>query len=136
MKKLLSVFVAMVFIFSAAAQTKMNFSLNRKLQNASRMQDEIGVFIKGDVEKIKAEIGQLGGTLKYAAGDIVAVRLPLGAIPVLATKDYVSRIECNDMKLEPLCDTMVFNNNVWPVHVGLAPLAQGYDGTGVVMGII
>src|ERR1041385_2263353 len=136
MKKLLSGIVALLFVMSAAGQTKMNFSLNKKLQNPSRMQEEIGVFIKGDVEKIKAETQALGGVFKYSAGDIVAVRMPLGAVPQLATKDYVSRIECNDMRLQELCDTMAVNNNVWPVHSGFAPLTQPYDGTGVVMGII
>src|ERR1051325_2710393 len=95
-----------------------DFFAQQKLQNPSRMQEEIGVFIKGDVEKIKAETQALGGVFKYSAGDIVAVRMPLGAVPQLATKDYVSRIECNDMRLQELCDTMAVNNNVWPVHSG------------------
>ena len=136
MKKLLSSVVALVFVVSAMGQTKMNFSLNRKLQNASRLQDEIAVFVKGDVEKIKAQTEQLGGVFKYSAGDIAAVRMPLSAVPLLADKEYVSRIECNDMRLEKLCDTMVVNNNVWPIHAGFPPLLQVYDGTGVVMGII
>src|SRR5258706_979035 len=136
MKKLISMVVAMVFIMSAQGQTKMNFSLNRKLQNSSSLQDEIAVFVKGDVEKIKTLIQQLGGVFKYSAGDIAAVRMPLSAVPVLASKNYVSRIECNDMKLEKLCDTMTINNNVWPVQAGFPPLTQAYDGTGAVMGII
>ena len=114
----------------------MNFSLNRKLQNASRMQDEIAVFVKGDVAKIKFETEQMGGVFKYSAGDIAAVRMPLSAVPLLAAKEFVTRIECNDMKLERLCDTMAVNNNVWPVHAGFPPLTQAYDGTGVVMGVI
>src|SRR5258706_3618176 len=121
MKKLLSIVVAMVFIMSAQGQTKMNFSLNRKLQNSSRLQDEIAVFVKGDVEKIKTLIQQLGGVFKYSAGAIAAVRMPLSAVPVLASKNYVSRIECNDMKLEKLCDPMTIINNVWPVHAGFPP---------------
>lgn len=137
MKKLLSIIVVLILVLSAAGQTsKMNFSLNRKLQDVSRLQDEIAVFVKGDVEKIKAQTRLLGGVFKYSAGDIAAVRIPLSAVPLLAAKDYVTRIEYNDAKLQPLCDTMVINNNVWPVHAGFPPLSQAYDGTGVVMGII
>jgi subtilisin family serine protease len=33
-------------------------------------------------------------------------------------------------------DTMLVNSNVVPVHNGQAPLVQGYDGSGVVIGII
>jgi subtilisin family serine protease len=136
MKKLLSSIIVLIFVMSAAGQTKMNFSLNKKLQNPSRLHDEIAVFIKGDVEKIKIQVQQLGGVFKYSAGDIVAVRMPLVGVPLLASKDFVTRIECNDMKLEHLCDTMAINNNIWPVHAGFSPLMQPYDGTGVVMGII
>src|ERR1041385_262987 len=103
MKKLLSGIVALLFVMSAAGQTKMNFSLNKKLQNPSRMQEEIGVFIKGDVEKIKAETQALGGVFKYSAGDIVAVRMPLGAVPQLATKDYVSRIRSEERRVGKEC---------------------------------
>ncbi|MEZ5067889.1 MAG: hypothetical protein R2847_05095 [Bacteroidia bacterium] len=45
-------------------------------------------------------------------------------------------MEDNSMKLTPLDDSMRVRNNINPVQNGAAPLPQGYDGTGVVMGFI
>lgn len=114
----------------------MNYSLYKKITDASRQDYEIALFIKGDVEQIKSETENLGGTFKYAAGDIAVVKIPIASVNELASKDFISRIECNDMKLERLNDTMLINNNVWPVHLGWPPLTQPYDGTGVIIGII
>ncbi|HLG36325.1 MAG TPA: S8/S53 family peptidase [Bacteroidia bacterium] len=142
MKKSLLVILSAAIVLSSGAQDQkqwqagMNYSLYKKVNDASRQSYEIAVFIKGDVEKIKSETEKLGGIFKYAAGDIAAVRIPVSSVAELASKTFISRIESNDMKLERLMDTALINNRVLPVHYGFPPLTQGYDGNGVVVGII
>lgn len=93
------------------------------------------MFLRGDVAKIKSLVTQLGGTYKYAAGDISAVRIPFSKINDLAASTSVTWIEDNNLKLKPMNDVAVINNHVVEVHNGFN-LPQGYDGTHVVMGII
>jgi subtilisin family serine protease len=135
MKYFVSV-VLFALAFGAVAQTKMNFSLARKMNDAVRQNTEIAVFVKGDIEKIKAETKRLGGVYKYSAGDVAAIRIPASAIELLVSKDFVARVEDNDYKMQKLCDTLSVHINSGPVHAGFPPLTQGYDGTGVVVGII
>jgi subtilisin family serine protease len=57
-------------------------------------------------------------------------------LKALAADPSVQRIEANPVQYRPLNDTMLYNNNIVPVHAGQSPLPQAYDGTGVVIGII
>lgn len=115
-------------------RSKMNFDLQRKMQNITA-EREIAVFVKGNMEDIKRQTEQLGGVFKYAAGDIAAIRLPISKLDQLASTATITRIESNDLKLQPLNDQMVRLNHVLEVHNGFQ-LPQGYDGEGVIMGII
>src|SRR5437773_95951 len=115
---------------------KYPFSLYKKVHDASAQSKEVAVFVKGDISEISKWTESVGGIFKYAAGDIAAIRIPVSKVNELAEKKFVTRIEDNNIQLRPLNDQVIINNNVVPVHLGFAPLAQGYDGTGVVMGII
>lgn len=133
----LSVFFLFTIALTGTAQNsyKMNFDLQRKLSNARIADHEIALFVKGNVEEIRKETEALGGTFKYAAGEIAAIRISISKIKQLAEVGSILRIESNDLKLQPMNDQLVVNNHVQEVHYGF-DLPQGYDGTGVVMGII
>jgi subtilisin family serine protease len=136
MRKLyiLPVFVLMI-ISAASQQAKMNFALQKELQRQHSPEKEIAVFVKGDAEIIRKKTIELGGVYKYAAGDISAIRLPLSKIPELAAVGEVTRIESNDLKLQPMNDQMTVNNHALEVQNGFN-LPQAYRGQGVVIGII
>lgn len=138
MKKLIT--LAALFILGSNCtfgqfNSKMNFSLQKQLSSARQADYEIAVFIRGDVAQIKSLTESLGGVFKYAAGDIAAVRIALSKIPQLAASGAITRIENNDLRLQPMNNQMVINNHVQEVQLGFG-LPQGYDGEGVVMGII
>ncbi len=123
--------------FSLAQNSgKMNFELSRKIRNKNFQNQRTSVLIKGDVNKIKAEIEALDGKFKYASGDIAAVTIPIKNLELLAGKNYIRRIEARIPHIRALSDSMRIKANVNPVHAGQAPLTQGYDGTGVVIGFI
>ncbi len=121
---------------NAQSLSKANFSLAQKLNGEFPTNRQLALFAQGDVAVIKKYAEQHGGSFKYAAGDIAAILLPLGAVQGLADLEKVSAIEDNYMKIEPMNDSMRVKNNINPVQMGMAPLPQGYDGTGVIMGII
>ena len=136
MKKLTVLIITLLFVSHSQGQhSKMNFELKRKLMDKSQSTREISVFVKGNIELIRSTTLSLGGVFKYAAGDIAAIRIPLDKINDLAKISEVKRIESNEYKLQPLNDQAIRNNHVLEVQSGFG-MSQGYDGTGVVVGII
>ena len=116
-------------------KVKMNFSLQQKLAISRNSDREISLFVKGDLNVIRQQTEALGGTFKYAAGSIAAIRLPLSKISDLASFAEIKSIESNDLHLQPMNDQMILKNHVVEVQNGFN-LPQGYDGSGVVIGII
>lgn len=134
MKRIL-LFLMIAGLTANAQKVKMNFDLQQKLSVSRNSDREISLFVKGDISIIKQKTEALGGTFKYAAGNIAAIRLPLSKITQLAEVAEVKSIESNDLRLKPLNDQMIANNHVLEVQSGFN-LPQGYNGEGVVMGII
>jgi subtilisin family serine protease len=141
MKKTTALLLLLAVTVSVAAQApKMNPSLFRKLHPSGdvpqyRGNQDIAVFVKGDVAAIREQTAVLGGRFKYAAGDIAAIVLPLGKVQELAASPFVRRIEDNDLRLQPLNDQMLLNSHALEVQNGWN-LPQPYDGSGVIIGII
>lgn len=139
MKKLYPIPFLLVFLFSfpvLSQENKVSFHVLQKTEEARNTPEkEISLFVQGNIEEIKKLTNDLGGTFKYQAGNIAAIRLPVGKISELAGSEKITRIENAPYKMEPLNDKMVINNNIVMVHMGYQ-LPQGYDGSGVVLGII
>ena len=139
MKTLTLIFAVCISLQSfSQTSSKIAISLQRKMKQAetTRMaEQEIALFLRGDVSAIKNLVSQLGGTYKYAAGDISAIRIPVSKINDLAASSAVTWIEDNNLKLKPMNDVAIVTNKVNLVHQGVN-LPQGYDGSGVVVGII
>lgn len=117
-------------------QSKISFDLAMKMQHTAYQNREIAVLIKGDVEHIRETVTGQGGHFKFSAGDIASVTVPVSAMEILIKDDKIVRIEQGTQKMKALNDSMLLNNNVLPVHDGMSPLPQGYDGSGVVIGFI
>src|ERR1700692_1063531 len=90
-------FLFFIFCLAVSAQTlnsklqtpnsKLNFSLQKLLRENDRTQNissEIAVFVKGNINEIKKKTEEIGGVFKYSAGDIAAIRLPLGRVMDIA----------------------------------------------------
>lgn len=135
MKKviLITYFVFFQLLF-VTAQSKVNFAIAQQIQKKNTT--AIDVFIKGDVNRIKELIESNQGKFKYSAGNIVVAHLTFSQIAVFLQSDGVKRIEAYPQHTIPMNDTMLINNDVIPVHNGQAPLIRGYDGKGVIVGII
>jgi subtilisin family serine protease len=140
MKKALTILFAISISTQSFSQSspKIAISLQRKMKQTEMSRtagQEIALFLRGDADKIRSLVAQLGGTYKYAAGDISAVRVPFSAVAALDAAPFVTWIEDNNLKLKPLNDVAIVTNKVNLVHQGVN-LPQGYDGSHVVVGII
>ncbi len=137
MKKYL--LIPVLFITLAAfgqETTRLNYSLVKKIAESADPTRPLSVFIKGDVEQIKYHTIRLGGIFKYAAGDIASVSLPVAKVYEMAHAPGIEMMEDNTLWIQPMSDSLTSKSNVNPVHMGMAPLPQAYDGTGVVIGVI
>jgi subtilisin family serine protease len=116
------------------AQSKVNFAIAQQIQKKNTT--AIDVFIKGDVNRIKELLETNQGLFKRSAGNIVLAHLTFPQIAILLKSDGVQRMEAYPQRTIPMNDTMLINNDVIAVHNGQSPLIQGYDGKGVVVGVI
>jgi subtilisin family serine protease len=117
-----------------AQQTRLDLdALNKLNANSSESSD---MLVKGDVSKIRSIVSAYNGSFRYSAGNIASVSISSQGLKALVNEPSVLRIEARSASWQLLNDSMIYNNNVAPVHSGMSPLPQGYDGTGVVIGII
>lgn len=135
MKQLIKLqFVVLLFTNThLLAQSKMNFNLAQKVSTSST---PIDVLVQGNIPTIQQLTETVGGTFKYAAGNIASIKIPASALANFANNKAVQRLEAYPQRNKPMNDTMLINNNVIPVHNGTAPLTQAYDGSGIVIGFI
>lgn len=132
------IFFLAAFILAAITLPAQTTKLDREAYSLlhSSSIDKTNAFVKGDIEKIRSIVTAHNGTFRFASGNIASVSIDPSALKELSADPSILRIEAHTGKLQLMNDSMLRNNNVIPVHAGLAPLPQGYDGTGVVMGII
>ena len=74
----------------------------------------------------------------YSAENLVrCVIYDTSALMDIVRRNLIIRAEMSvHKKLQLLNDTMVVRNKILPVKMGVSPLPQGYDGTGVLFGLI
>jgi subtilisin family serine protease len=138
-KTVFTLSILLSFAFGSFSQTTLDLKTQHKLQKMSPSDNKVvDVLIQGDLTIIKELVQTAGGKFKSSAGDIANVTLPMNQLPELVTHHGITRIETFPEHLHPLNlnDTLLKNSNVVPAHNGQAPLTQGYDGTGVVIGFI
>ncbi|PCH68790.1 MAG: hypothetical protein COC01_02885 [Bacteroidetes bacterium] len=99
--------------------------------------EKVSVLIKGDISKVKNALKGLGGSFKYNAGDIVRADVPLNKLRALKNNPHIERIQYLDNSPKKvLGDSMRVKANIDSIYAGLGELLQGYDGSGVVIGMI
>ena len=136
-KRLLLIVLLYSAIFTINAQSKMNFSLAKKVyENTTDVNLPVPMLIQGEVELIKYLVTDVGGTFKFATANIASVTLSLNQLSTIIKNKAIQKVEAFPIGMKPLNDSTLTNANVIPVHNGQAPLSQAYDGSGVIVGII
>jgi len=121
---------------AAQQRQKIDFQLNAFLEQAHTPDAQVDLFIHGSVSGVSAAVRANGGLVKMSMGRLVAARVPVSRVRDLAASPAVERFEFSMDRGQQLADSMRVKAHVNEVHAGLSPLPQGYDGSGVVVGII
>lgn len=119
-----------------AKPTILSHRLAVLANDPEKQRTAVAVLIKGDALKVRQKVLQLGGLVKFNTGNITSATLACRHLLELSTSDFVERMEEGRVQLQTLNDKMLVNNRIDMVHAGAAPLPQGYDGSGVIVGII
>lgn len=135
MIKYFTFFIVLIYSIAFRAQNTFNAELIKKINNSSSS-ETINVLI---LTKAHSEINfsqYPSIKLHYQVGNIYAISGSINSIIELANIPNCVRIEYTQHHLKLMDDTALVRNRINDIHLGLAPLAQAYDGTGVLVGII
>lgn len=94
------------------------------------------IYVKGSMEVLEAQVTALGGWVKYPVGNYLAVAIPAQAIESLAAIEAVEAIHFEITQGKTLLNESRNHARVNDVHDGLGNLPEGYEGEGVIIGVI
>ncbi len=139
MKNILTGFLLLCSTFVAAQANyghKLNLSLANLIADEQSQFKEVNLLVQGSLSEIRELTELHSGIYRYAVGNIATVRIPVSAIPAFAASQQISRIESPFNHYATMNDSMRSSVRVNDVQNGLAPLPQGFNGTGIAIGII
>lgn len=128
--------LSVLFITTAQAQSLKQFPSVLEHHLESIGAEEFTLFVKANSQALNqyAESGDL--RLYGSVQGYQLIRTERTILRSLLNAGYLTYVEAPIGDLIPLNDRMLLNNNVLPLHQGLAPLMAGLEGSGVVMGIV
>ncbi|MDP2387929.1 MAG: S8 family peptidase [Bacteroidota bacterium] len=120
----------------AFAQTagKMNYPLIRSIEKSPDTRQT--AFVKADPVLLKKQASQFNIKVAYSSKNISVVEGKGSDLKTLANQSFIIRMESTKQHLQVLDDSSLSKNNVNIVHSGAAPLATGYTGKDVIVGVI
>jgi len=133
MKKLLLLVSFLSISFRISAQNIMLRNFHRENSNST---DQIVFLVKGNENDVATAVASCGGKIKYKVKDIFSVNIPASKALEFTTSLKNAYTEFTTAKGVPLADSMLINNRIDSVRAGLGILPRGYDGEGVIIGII
>ena len=132
------IFTLLFFILSGSFFTQNKSFINalklRLLQNNNS--ERYTVLVRGEIPKLIAFEKQFNYRVNYYSGDIASIDCNLQDLSSLIDHKFISSAEFIEPHKQVMNDTMLKRNRIKPVKLGAAPLAQAYDGSGIVIGLI
>lgn len=134
MKIYFTFFIILAFL-GLKAQSVFNAELISKIEHASA-NEKINVLVlsKPNTEIYYSEFPNI--QFHYQVGNISSITTNISSIKQLSKHKNCVRIEYTQHHLQLMSDTAHIRNRVKNIKTGLSPLAQPYDGNGVIVGII
>lgn len=134
MKIYFTFFIILAFC-SLNAQSVYNAELIYKLEHASTTEKiNVLVLTKPNTEINYTEFSEI--EFHYQVGNISSISGNRLSIQQLSKHKDVIRIEYTQHHLQLMSDTAHIRNRIKNIKTGLSPLAQAYDGNGIIVGII
>jgi subtilisin family serine protease len=128
-------FFTILTLLELKAQSAFNTELIYKIEHASA-NEKINVLVltKPNTEINFSEFSDI--QFNYQAGNITSISGTISSIKQLSTLKNIARIEYTQHHLQLMSDTAHIRNRIKNIKTGLSPLAQPYDGNGVIVGVI
>lgn len=133
---LVIIFTSLIQDIDAQDHRKLDMQLYKMMLDPEFQHLHMNLLVEGDVDEIRTLTENQGGLFRYSVGNIATIKIPVSAIVHFSESTKIKRIENPGRKYIAMNDSMRSTVNVNQVHAGLSPLPQGYDGTGVILGII
>lgn len=134
MNKIYNVFLTLLLCTAVFGQSHLNTALQTRVDEKN-LPAKFTVLVQGDLARLQAGSGS-AYRVNYIVGNIASVTLDANALASLIQDKIISYAEFIEPHLKTMNDTMLVRNRIKPVKQGVAPLAQPYNGTGVLVGII
>lgn len=139
MKHLAFISIFFLVIFNSASgqdHRKLNMGLYQLMNDSELQQMQINILVQGNINLIKQLTEINNGIFRYSYGDIATVKIPVSALQQFSLSNLIKRIESPGYNYKTMNDSMRSVVHINQVHAGISPLPQGYNGDGVVVGII
>lgn len=137
---LLTIFTFAVFLNTtncfAQERATMNLELRNYVNENPSSTEQLQLLVQGNENEIQTAVKNAGGNFKYSVRDISSIMIPANKVMQLASYPGIKRIEGRHGIGNTMDDQSDVNADISPVKLGQSPLPQGYDGSGVVIGII
>ncbi len=122
--------------FEIVAQKEhIGFELRAELKS-SPSEKMIHMAARGDVNALSGLVLDLKGIILHKTGDMIAFRIPSGAVADFAQSPDLDYLEFSRSIGVPLNDSMVVNNRVQAVHTGINGMTSALTGKDVVIGLV
>lgn len=119
-----------------AQQQKVTLSLQQQVQELKAQQGTLRLLVQGNPAEVGEAAKNCGGRLVHASGKICSVEIKATQFETFIADERITRVEGGKRHNQILNDTMKTVHAVTSVRNGMSPLPQGYNGNGVIMGII
>ena len=136
MKKYYGTALLFLLVSLAQGQVSINYPLLQYVQAHPQSPEQIPILLSGEVSGIETAVKAAGGYFKFAVGNIVSASVPCNKMPALLHTPSIRRMEGMQGPGKPLDQPQLINSDIVAVQQGVAPLAQGYNGHGIMMGFI
>jgi len=135
--RLIYFFIICLFFTNLFSQiSSYNALLKNKLSYNSSLNQQHTLLVKGNPKKLIEFQKEYNYQLNYFVGNIASITCKLGILSTLIENKIINYAEFVEHNYKTMNDTMLIKNRIKPVKLGTLPLAQAYDGTGVIVGII
>lgn len=135
MLKYFTFFTILITTFSFKGQNVFNTELQKKIKH-SQMTEVVNVMLLTKINTTLDFSKNKQVVLHYQVGNIYSISGSLQSIIELSKQPNCLRVEYTQHHLKLMDDTALVRNRIKDIHLGLSPLAQAYDGTGIVIGFI
>ncbi|MFN3917002.1 MAG: S8 family peptidase [Flavobacteriales bacterium] len=131
-------FLIVVFLFPIIcfSQQKANPWLISYLNQNRENQEQVSLFVKGEVNELKKILSKHNGVYKGSVKEYHFVTISFSGLTNLLENSAIWEIDFNMYAPDLLNDTMRTNNRVNDVHIPITPLNYPVTGKGVIVGII